>query len=318
MRTAALLALLVCASLAGCQGKPGTGTNFTGSLAPGVGDLEGRVTDDEFRPIAGVQVDLRGPVEEASTTTDETGAFAFGSLVASTYVLTALHPRFEPSKQFVAIENDTVATVDVSLKLLPENRPFSTILTPMRGHYDCAAEAVILTGDCFILWENVTGGPNPVTVHDETFSFNVSKGWTTALMQVEYSTGPNNQLDGMRFYVAPANESDVASAHHTKLAIAEGDANPLLIRLDVGQPHERADAWKPGGMNAQLDPAGGRLLGLVYPRGNGAETTETVCDPRYPDRCFLGVGLGLSIDFTARVAIFYNGAPVPDDFKFTP
>jgi len=320
MRAIAVLCTLVLVVFAGCEQKAAL-TKDVAPLAttePGFGGLEGRVVDGELRPIEGVQVNAVGPTDERDATTDALGTYRFEDLIAVPYKLSFYHPRFETRNEVITVQADETLALETSLSLSPENRPYEVLLNPIRGHYDCAAEAVILTGDCLIVWENATHSPNPFTAYDNAFIFGASKGWTTLIIQLVYSSGPNNQLDGMRFYVAPANESRDASAHHTKFAVAEGSMNPLEIRLDVGTPHAKADEWKPGGAQAQLSPTGGDLIGLAYPRGRLADSAGSVCQPDDPDRCFLGVGVAASIDFTAYVGLFYNGQEVPKGFTMVP
>jgi hypothetical protein len=43
-----------------------------------------------------------------------------------------------------------------------------------------------------------------------------------------------------------------------------------------------------------------------------------VCEPQKPDRCLLGVGAGLSVDFTLHITLFYNDAVMPPNYSAVP
>lgn len=307
-------------------GTPG-GAPVEGGSAPtatvGTGSIAGRVLDADLRPVANVTVGINGTTRQART--GETGDFGFAALPTGPYNLSLAHPSYEPRWVSVAVEADHAATLEVELELIPELRP--RYLT-WNGHYDCAMEALIIPGDCMILVnnvthraENATGADlpdDPVTTESTYLFFNLTRRWAHLVVEMAWTTGGQNQLDGMRLYLAPGNESRDETGHHTKLAVAEGDAPPLRIDFYPDRPHATAE-------NRSTVPAsGGEVMVLVFPRGQFAQELEDQCPLYYEllnktgkPGCFLGVGAGLSVHFTVYVSVFFD-RPAPPGYSAAP
>ncbi len=272
--------------------------------------LNGTVTDPSGLPIADVHVTIRTGVNEVPLTTDANGFFTWGEFGNGPALLlvTYNHTDFVQTTRQFNVTSTNWGDGSVVLQPLGSGGPVPdlVVLQPINGHYDCAMESVILTGDCMVLWEEYVSEEDPVTVEVNHFLFDAEPGWTHVVVELTWTTGANNQLDGMHLYLAPAEESVDPSEHHTKMAVAEGAEQPLRIQMDAGQLHETAERYPDNDTYAQLAPGGGGVLGLAYPRGKLAQSMGGVCEPENPDRCFLGVGVGADIQFTAYVAIFYS------------
>lgn len=324
MRALVAVGLALPFLLAGCLGAGASKSapaSSSASHTSAYGELGGMAMDEEGRPVAGVQVVAKGPLDAPESTTDAQGTFYFDHLLAGIRVLAFHHPRYETKELDVVIPANAKADAMATLRLLPSLQPYKTILPPMTGHYDCAAEAVIITGDCMEITSAVPPGyvsvPKVFTTKN-AFFFNVSKGWTDVVVQLTWTTGGANQANGMHLYLAPANESHTIEDHHTKMAVAEGPSQPLTITLDNKGPAPTAEFYPNSQEKARLSPDGGEVLAIVYPRGQAADQADQVCEPDQPDKCFLGVGAALNIDLNVYVAIFYNGDPVPPGFTMVP
>lgn len=304
--------------MAGCAGDDATPKAVVASTTVlARGDLQGTVLDDEDRPIAGVLVRGKGPVDSGEARTNEEGAYYIERLTAGVNFVSFTHPRFEALEHTVTIKANDVATDDATLSLLPSFRPYRDILPPMNGRYTCAQEAVIFTGDCMILWEFATQQPDTFTTETYALRFPVGAGWNQLVVQLDWDTGANNQLDGMHLYLSPANETQDLAGHHTKLAVAEGANAPLRLDLFPGKPGPGAEPYPGSTTPAQIPATGLDVLGLVYPRGHGAETTEQVCEPG-TNKCFLGLGIGFEVSFTLYAGIAYNGDVFSESFTMLP
>lgn len=324
-RTALVWALVTLPALAGCiNGTGGETRSLSSSDTPhsasalgdasGFGSLFGLVTDEELNVLSNVRVEALGTGQ--STTTDLRGGFHLNQLPEGVRRISFTRTDFEPATQEVRIAQERQTELDVRLALLPNLRPYKEVLPTLEGHYTCALEAVILTGDCMILVENLTQAEDPITSEVDHGFFSVRPGWTDAVVELTWTIGPQNQLDGMHLYVAPAEESNDSNAHHTKYALAEGNLQPLRVLLHQGQLHPTAEKYE-NGTYAELPTEGGDVIFLVYPRGKLADTMGQVCEPQAPDKCFLGLGIGLDIRFHVYVTIFYNG-PAPSDYTAVP
>jgi hypothetical protein len=167
------------------------------------------------------------------------------------------------------------------------------------------------------VYENLTGEPDPIFTRTNWMIFNVRPRWTALVVELTWTSGANNQLDGMHLNLAPANESSDPDEHHTKIAVAEGPNQPLRIQLEPGVPHPSADKW-PDGSPVYHPKDGGDVFVLVTPRGKLADHTGEVCEPPPDDdKCFLGVGIGFQIEFTVYTTVFYN-TPVPAGYTGVP
>lgn len=320
MRSLFAFAFITSLLLAGCAEptKPSAeicDMDCASSAAPQTGALGGTVTDLEARPLGEIMVTLHGAGSPASTSTDGLGLFGFTGLAPGEYQVEFTHADYGTTTVTHQVQSAKTTDASIALDLLPNRRPRAETFF-LEGHYDCGIEAVILTGDCLVIWKNATGQEDPATTESNTFEFNITERWTNVFIEATWTAG-TDQMDGLHVYLAPANESREASAHHTKYAVAEGGDSPLTILLQAGIPHELADVWPGSDVKAQVPAVGGEVLGLVYPRGKMSNEAGQVCDPNTPDRCFLGVGVALDLEIFAYVTVFYN-QPMPEGFSAMP
>lgn len=314
MRVPLLLSLALAASLAGCinaseGSKPAAAPTTPSTSAASFGVLNGTVTDDEFVPIPGVQV-VVAPLGW-NQTTGESGAFRFDQVPSGDYDVSFTHGDYVAKTVDAQVLGAHETSIQVQLSLIPDRKP-SISDFHRAGRYDCAVEVPIYPGDCAV---DLQGHEDDgVTRESYIFPFDVGARWDQVLVEMVWTDGGNNQLDGMHLYLSPGNESD-PYGHHTKIAVAEGGSKPLRILVTRGEVHATAEKYEETNEKAVVPATGGPLQVLVYPRGKFADTLGSVCDSN--GRCFLGVGAGLNIDFDVYVTIFYNQR-MPEGFTAVP
>jgi hypothetical protein len=79
------------------------------------GTIQGRVSDEHDRPIAGVEIRLSGP-SRLRTTTDATGSFWFDQLAPGRYLLVAISNGFKDAVRQVNLSAETVADADLLMR----------------------------------------------------------------------------------------------------------------------------------------------------------------------------------------------------------
>jgi hypothetical protein len=320
MRVPLVLALLLAVPLSGCVGTEASPKTLepTTSTVLGYGSLEGFLRDEQGDPVANATVTILGGPASEMLRTDVEGYFAMGSILEGGYILLVEHERHVALEWPVAVTASKTTTLELVLELRPDYQPYVRVLPPMRGQYTCAVEALILTGDCMLAWYYAFGEDDPITEEKNYFFFNVDPRWSALVAELEWRQTGNNALEGMRLYLAPANESRNPAEHHTKIARAQGPESPLRIVLERGAPHATAEKYPNSDVKAVVPDEGLEIIALVYPRGNLYEYTSQVCEPQKPDRCLLGVGAGLSVDFTLHITLFYNDAVMPPNYSAVP
>lgn len=311
MRTAAVLLLFVVPILAGCLGNGAPEETIAPPTPePEFGEIVGVAVDDEVRPVANATVFL---VEESrNATTGADGTFRFDQVATGTKMVRAVAEGHGTAEARVEVAADAVAEAQLTLPVLPEYVA-RNLTSFFEGHYDCANEIPIWTGDCLILYENVTGQPDPYTTETFTFYMPIDPRWDSIVLELTYETSANNQLDGMRVYLEHV--TDEQTGHSVKVGRADGNENPLRLVVNRGEPHPQADVDPATGEPATFDYGGDLAQIRVFPKGHLWEYTSQVCNSE--GRCFLGVGAGLDIKFTVYATVFYNER-APDGFTAVP
>ena len=299
--------------LGGCA-EPAQPSQVAPTLEPRRGDIVGLVIDEERQPLPYVSIVVD---EEPVTTTDDGGRFVLAQLVEGKRVVSAVHEQYEPITKDVFVVGELQVQLEFVLVKLPALRPYNFTLPALKGHYDCAAEYLIITGDCGILYENVTCTLNncqsdPVTTEKYEFEFDVPPRWSTIIGELVWEESGTNAIEGMRLYLENANLS-AQGGHGKRVARVDGTQQPLSMRYELGVPHPGAEKYDGTAIPAYVPAEGGRQQFRVFPLGYGWETTRTVCSG---DRCLLGVGAGVDVTFTLYVTIFVN-EPAPAGYSYT-
>ncbi|MBI2078188.1 MAG: carboxypeptidase regulatory-like domain-containing protein [Euryarchaeota archaeon] len=94
------------------------------SAADDVGSLRGLVTDDEQRPIAGVEVTLAEI--KATTTTDAAGRFTFNDLAPATYSVFFARLGYDALARKVEVKAGEVIDLNVVMEGIPVGLTTST------------------------------------------------------------------------------------------------------------------------------------------------------------------------------------------------
>lgn len=309
-----IVAALVAGVLGGCLAPSGpSADDATESVEPrleGNAVLEGWVLSEDELPLPGANVTI--PDLGVAASSDEAGWFELANLAPGSWTVFAELAGFEADEQVVELAQDARTRVDLRLLPLPSTGSFNRTLI-FQGHYDCAHEIPIWTGDCMILYEAATNQSDPYTNETYHFRLPVEAGWESVLLELVWQGGANNQLEGMRLYLENGNGTDVG--HSYKVGRADGDENPLRVLVNRTEPHPRADVY-PGTQTKAFIPDEGEVAQIrVFPRGRLADEMSQFCDG--DGRCFLGWGAGIGIDFTVYATVFYH-ARAPAGFTALP
>ncbi len=308
-----LMILVLLAALSGCtdaeQGSPGSAAiHPAGSGMPtvdpsaGSGAIEGRVTDDEGRPLEGVSLGI--PSLGLTTASGRDGAVRIDDVPVGSWPVVATSTRHLARLMNVTVNRGETTRLDVMMAPRPSEAPYYDTVT-LVGHYTCAHEMPLWTGDCMLVYESQTGQNDTLT--DETFAYRiiVGEGWESVVLELVWTYAANNQFDGMRLYLENGNGTE--SGHSFKVGRTDGLANPLRLQVNRGEPHPRADYYVGTNVQAFIPDAGEEVQIRVFPRGKLYEQTSLVCtNPFQNQGCLLGVGLGLDIQFTVYASVFYR------------
>lgn len=319
-RVGMAIAAVMMVTLAGCLGD-GTGAEEPAapdedSLPPtdaglGVGTVEGVVLDEEALPVAAADVIVDG--HGISTKTDDAGAFRFEEVPAGEQDVRVLKEGYEPVRLPVDVPAGGTVGVEVRLVILPVYAAHNQTRI-FEGHYDCAHEVPIWTGDCMILYESIMNESDPYTSETMRFLFEVEPRWETFVMELVWEGSANNQLEGMRFYLEHV--TDMATDHSVKVGRADGAENPLRFTVQRDEPHPRADIDEETGEPATFPLNGSTAQVRVFPHGRLYDESCMVGQIVF-NACTLGVGVGVDMKFTVYATVFYN-EPAPDGFTAVP
>jgi hypothetical protein len=303
------LATLACLLIAGClESSPSTEPSSIGSVRTGT--LEGRIVDDESQPLGWVEVAL---VDLAvSTQTDTEGRFAFHALAPGATTLVLSKGGYQAASLPIEIVAGETTTVQASLTRVSETTPYS-ITQIFEGHYECAHEIPIWTGDCMILYAAATDTNDSLTSEEFHFRFDIGPAWETVVMELVWTASANNQLDGMRFSLERLTGD--STDHGVKVARADGNENPLRFVVQRAFAHPSADRSADGEPEI-LAPEGSPVQSRVFPMGRLYDESCALGQATI-DECTLGIGFGLDIRFTVYATVFYHAAG-PHEFSAVP
>lgn len=312
-RTAVLALLLALVSFVGCTDSPSpppaapAAEVSDGDPAPvaqvdaaaGSARIHGQVRDEEFRPVLGAVISVKGTAHEARP--DALGKYELAGLPAGTWTLVVEAEGFMRAERQIHLVNQGELQADFGLVRLPRSVAYNLTYEYV-GHYDCGAEAVIMTGDCLILLESETQTEDPLTSEQFAYNFTVKTAWESIVVELAWQYAANNQLEGMRLYLEQANGTE--QGHSYKVARAVGPGTPLRLVVHRGAAHPTADVYGPDtSEKARVPDAGGKLQLRVFPRGRLADEARQVCF--YENYCLLGAGAGVDIRFTVLATVFY-------------
>lgn len=299
--------LLLTTALAGCSDDPGIvsldavdqGTPGTPPPAAGppveteqppapegepVMTVSGVVNDEEARPVPGATVQL--VALNRTRTTDAAGAFVFENVPVGFHVVRADATDFLAAEVTARPAGDGgTASVVLVLQRFAEE-PYSQTVQ-FQGIMQCAAEYLIISPSCDTLLE-AGGGPS-VTQDETSFGFQVAPNWRTLVLDLDFDGDAHPGLDGLRVTVRGATD-----------------------RADSGSYEQYARLY--GASNYHLAP-GGEYQDGTGPVPQNATAFQFEVYPHshayHPGGAgFLGVGVGLDVEFDLYATAFYvQGAP---------
>lgn len=307
MRLVTILGLVL---LAGCV-KPDAATPepivTLAAVEPTTGTLIVHALMPDLQPLAGVQV----RVADVNATTDQDGIARLHDLPAGTHDLEARKEAHRTSIQTVTVRANATTDVDVILAPAANDQHAHergllahADVYEFTGHFDCSATYVIITGDCVVVLENVTGQRVDGTSERHVIDFPLDASWSTLRLDMTWNaTLPTPATgEGMTLALEPAESP--TDGHAARYAHAAG-GSPLTLQLQNGVRHETATA------EDMPNPSGGEVLrARAYVMGAGHDAANAG---------FLGVGATAKHAFTLRVTITYEGqATTPDAPASTP
>lgn len=140
--------LMVSLLLSGCQGGGGRSASAGGAVARtvdlaegggGVGEILGRVLDEEVLPLAGVTVRFVG--SKVSTETTDDGIFYFTQVPARVHSLNFSLAGYESVQKTVSVTADQRSRVSAVLREVEDVSPFSDAGFTFRGRINCSVRA---------------------------------------------------------------------------------------------------------------------------------------------------------------------------------
>lgn len=302
MRLPLALALLVLA--AGCVGPDDVpaadvapaSVPTAAPPAPTTGTLLVVARMPDLQPLAGVVLS----VANRSATTDAEGTARLADLPAGTYALEARKEAHRTALLDVQVRANETTAVEVVLAALTgdqhahEKGAFAhKDLYVFHGHFDCSATYVIITGDCLVVVENVTGQSLGGTSERHLIDFPLDATWATLVVEMVWTANASTPATGQDMTLALEPAEAPADGHAVKYARAAG-GSPLAIRLENGAKHATATA------EDMPNPAGGEVIrARAYVAGLGHNAGGAG---------FLGAGATAMHDFTLHVSIFYGDA----------
>lgn len=291
---------LATALLAGCVDPAPPADAAAAGTGPAASSMAivGLVQDEAFNGVGGAQVSLR--LVDRTTVTDAAGGFRFDALPVSAYLVDVNATGFEPAT--LTAEPQASGNSSLNFVLLQQTslRPRVTV-EHFRGTYECAFEALIITGSCDVLLEMA----GQSAFEDlSTFQMGLGRQWQSIAIDVDFDLTTNPGLQGLRLVVRGLNDADQLNAYNQYGRFS--DARPFTTILDVNGTYPDGDAPLPGNLTA--------LELVVYPQGHAY---HQVCEPTEQFGCFLGAGVGTDVQFDLYVTVFYN-QKAPDGYTLLP
>lgn len=173
--------LIMAVVVAGCAGggaPSDDGTIVDRDPPEGGGTVEGLVTDDQVRPLGGAIVAVLDV--DAQTTTDDTGKFSLQGLQPGTVQVVAQKLGYETAARSVEVAEGEVAKVTFELAAIAVSEPYTEVLGPFAGYFDCRMGTLIITGPC-----GAIGWPNDIS----TFHFEMHEDTDVLIGETRWEQG---------------------------------------------------------------------------------------------------------------------------------
>ncbi|MEK6984951.1 MAG: carboxypeptidase-like regulatory domain-containing protein [Candidatus Thermoplasmatota archaeon] len=283
---------LVAALLSGCAstGSPASLDASASASTASVADtlsIRGVVVDEQIAPISGATLTLLE--SNVTTQSDAGGTFSFPPQGSKLYTVVAEADGYAGAT-LIARPGETQLEFVLSIDRAAIG-PFNTTVS-FNGHFDCAAEYLIIPGDCGIILSEV-GQPDPFFANESTFFLDTEPDWRTIIVDVAFEGQPT--FDGLR--VTLRGQSDAASVGTYEQYGRFHGSESYTFRIEPGQSYP--DGAGPMPENAT------KFKMEVYPQGYGWHALPIP---------LLGVGAGQNIEFQIIATVFYVES-APADFS---
>jgi hypothetical protein len=272
-----------------------TTPDVAASLGNATGTLVVRARFVDLSPLADVNVTLDG--DEARLTSAD-GSARFERVLPGAHNVTARKAAHRTAQLTVTVRAGE--TAEAEAVLLPDGLDQHAHekglfahrdLYRFDGHFDCSATYVIITGDCFLLIENVTGRSPNVTTARNIIDFPLDRTWSELVVEMNWTVPEDAVESGMSLALEPAEAP--ADGHAAKYARVNG-TSPLRLDLLPGVKHATATLDdKPNAEGGEVLRARAFVLGAAHDAGGAG---------------FLGVGVAKDQRFTLWVSVFYGEA----------
>ena len=264
---------------------------------PTTGGLTVLAVFPDKTPLAGVKLTLGNETR----TTDASGSARFDAVPAGAHTLVASKAAHRTAQQQVEIVAGVETRAEVVLAAEEGGQHAHAVgfeahedVYVFEGRFDCSATYLIITGDCYLLLQNVsetTGAPDPLsgtTEERNIIDFPLDVNWTTLVVEMTWEEPSPPTSEGMTLALEPAEAP--ADGHAAKYARVVG-GSPLRIEMVPGVQHETAT------QDDMPNPLGGEVIrARAFVKGYAHDAG---------DQGFLGVGVAQELDFLLTVRVTY-------------
>jgi hypothetical protein len=215
---------------------------------PEGGAIEGRVFDDEAKPLSGAQVSIVSP--SLSVLTGAEGEFRFRALAPGTYRLGAQALGHEVGARSVTVEAGQTAKVVFSLRPLAVNVAYQETFGPFQGYFECQASLghAISYGDCVGLGRLPYHSANDKTVFNYRLTGNDLQ---TMMAQARWTKASAATGDRMYFEI----DNSIPGRAYNPSCWGDG-ASPVTLRWELpdnGNAPKCSQRYFPDGPNLKLN-----------------------------------------------------------------
>lgn len=251
MRVRFLLAIFVMTGLAvsGCLGGDGDASADPASDPTGpaafdeeTGGIEGVVTDEEAKPVAGAQVGVLGLALE--TVTDADGRFVFDNVAPGRQSVVVQKLGYESASRAVEVVAGQSVSLQFTIAQIVVHEAYHLSI-PKTGYFECtwrySAVLVGASGPCGYTNVNGTTG-NPLdqyvfTNSERKWNYGADPGAMSVLNEMVWTAGSAATGDNLRIFFSYADRS----SQHT-FCQADG-FSPLVMKWEREEVDEDSD-WE--------------------------------------------------------------------------
>jgi hypothetical protein len=190
------------------------------------GSVRGRVTDSETNaPVGGARVTIESPSQQATTTTDSSGSFAFLSLQPDTYTLHVEKANYDPASQpGVTVQADQSSALTIAIS--PALKTIARVTS--RG-----AGSLVRPGTTSDVYAINAAGQRATQTVAGSGSLNQAYGAIASVPGVSMPTGQQGWYQTV--YIRGGDSDQVAYEFDGVNVIRQSDLAPIVTLSSLGQ-----------------------------------------------------------------------------------